>query len=119
MRQRRWVELLQEFSFEIKFRPGKSNQGADALSQRVVALAITLLSSDLPDEVLKELPHDEFFGPLSQEVQNLSARKHLEEYTYKDGLLFFQNRLCIPVSLRLQVLKEAHESPLASHPGYH
>ncbi|MCO5551438.1 hypothetical protein L7F22_004941 [Adiantum nelumboides] len=32
MRQRRWVEFLQEFNFEIKFRPGKENQAADALS---------------------------------------------------------------------------------------
>ena len=36
----------------------------------------------------------------------------------KEGLLFFRNRLCIPSSLRGQILKEAHESPLAAHPGY-
>ena len=34
MRQRRWVEFLQEFFFEIKFWPGKQNQAADALSQK-------------------------------------------------------------------------------------
>ncbi|MCO5595420.1 hypothetical protein L7F22_049462 [Adiantum nelumboides] len=45
MRQRRWVEFLQEFNFEIKFRPGKENQAADALSRRVATLAISLLSS--------------------------------------------------------------------------
>ena len=44
MRQRRWVEFLQEFSFEIKYRPGKENQAADALSRRGVALAITFVS---------------------------------------------------------------------------
>ena len=67
----------------------------------------------------KELLVDEYFGPLIQEVQNLSSQKHLEEYSYKDGLLFFQNRLCVPTNLRPQILKEAHESPLAAHPGYH
>ncbi|MCO5563017.1 hypothetical protein L7F22_016653 [Adiantum nelumboides] len=51
MRQRRWVEFLQEFNFEIKFRPGKENQAADALSRRVATLAISLLSSSLPEEV--------------------------------------------------------------------
>lgn len=119
MRQRRWVELLQEFSFEIKFRPGKCNQAADALSRRVISLAISLLSSSIPEEVRKELPIDDYFGPLVQEVQNLRSQKHLEEYSYKDGLLFFQNRLCVPTILRPQVLKEAHEPPLAAHPGYH
>ena len=49
MRQRRWVEFLQEFTFEIKFRPGKENQAADALSKRVVALAISLANSTLPE----------------------------------------------------------------------
>ena len=78
MRQRRWVEFLQEFSFEIKFRPGKSNQAADALSRRVDALAISLLNSDLPEAVQMGLPGDEYFGPLLQEVQNLSTRKNLD-----------------------------------------
>ena len=51
MRQRRWVEFLQEFSFEISFCPGKQNQVADALSQRVIALAISLVNSTLLEEI--------------------------------------------------------------------
>ena len=119
MRQRRWVEFLQEFSFEIKFRPGKENQAADALSRRVVALAISLVSSTIPEEVKQFILDDEFFGPLIQELQKQGSRKHLDDYTFKEGLLFFKKRLCIPYSLRAQILKEAHESPLAAHPGYH
>ena len=52
MQQRRWVEFIQEFSFVIKYKPGKENQTADALSRRGVALAITLVKSSLPDEIL-------------------------------------------------------------------
>ena len=51
MQQHRWLEFLQEFTFEIKFRTGKENQVADALSQRVVALAISLVNSMLPKEI--------------------------------------------------------------------
>ena len=51
MRQRQWVEFLQEFPFEILFCPGKQNQAADTLSQRVTVLAISLVSSTLPKEV--------------------------------------------------------------------
>ena len=118
MQQRRWVEFLQEFSFEIKFRPGKQNQAADALSRRVVALAISLVNSTLPDEIQQNILEDEFFGPLIKEIQEQSGKKHLEEYTLKEGLLFYRTRMCIPATLRLQILKEAHESPLAAHPGY-
>ena len=79
MRQRRWVEFLQEFSFEIKFRPGKHNQAADALSRRVIALAISLVNSTLPDEIQQNILEDEFFGPLIKEIQEQSDKKHLEE----------------------------------------
>ena len=48
MQQPRWVEFLQELTFEVKFRPSKENQAADALSRRVVALAISLVISTLP-----------------------------------------------------------------------
>ena len=44
--------------------------------------------------------------------------KILEDYTLKEGLLFFKQRLCIFNGLRRQILKEAHKSPLVAHPGY-
>lgn len=119
MRQRRWVEFLQEFNFEIKFRPGKENQAADALSRRVVTLAVSLLNSSLPEDVQQELPIDTYFGPLLQEIKAQTQRAHLADYTLAHDLLYYKRRMCIPLGLRSQVLKEAHDSPLAAHPGYH
>ena len=110
MRQRRWVEFLQEFTFEIMFRPGRQNQAADALSRRVVSLAISLISSTLPEEVLAALPSDDQFGPIMQEIQEQVNQRHFKDYFQKDGLMFFKNRLCIPSNLRTQILKEAHET---------
>ena len=118
MRQRRWVEFLQEFTFEIKFRPGKENQATDGLSRRVVALAISLANSTLPKEIQQGVLLDGFCGPLIEEIQGQNNSRILEDYILKEGLLFFKNRLCIPSKLRDQILKEAHESPLAAHPGY-
>ena len=89
MRQRRWIEFLQEFSFETKFCPGKLNQVADALSRRVDALAITLASSALPEKVQEGILEDEYFGPLVHEILEQQNHKHLEEYTFKARLLFF------------------------------
>ncbi|GKF91543.1 putative reverse transcriptase domain-containing protein, partial [Tanacetum coccineum] len=34
MRQRRWLELLAEYDYEIRYHPGKENVVADALSQK-------------------------------------------------------------------------------------
>ena len=99
MRQCRWVEFLQEFSFEIKFKPGKENQAVDTLSQWVVALAISLVSSSLPEEIQRDILEDEFFGLLIPRIQSLEKQKSLEDYELKEGLLFFKGRLCIPRTL--------------------
>ena len=90
MQQHRWVEFLQEFSFEIKFRPGKENQAIDALSRRVVALAISLVNSTLPEEIQSDILADEFFGLLIPRIQSLEKQKSLEDYELKEGLLFFK-----------------------------
>ena len=50
MRQRRWVELLNDYESEIKYHPGKANVVANALSRkeysnhRVKTLSITIQS---------------------------------------------------------------------------
>ena len=99
MRQRRWVEFLQEFSFEISFCPGKQNQAADALSQRVTTLAISIVNSTLPEEIQQLIIKDAFFGPLIQELKAQRISKHLEQYEFKEGLLFFKGRMCVPAPL--------------------
>ena len=40
MRQRRWMEFLEDYDFNLHYHPGKANVVADALSQKSrVALA--------------------------------------------------------------------------------
>ena len=52
------------------------------------------------------------------EIQSQREHKSLGDYTWKEGLLYFKGRLCIPNELQKQILKEAHETPLVAHPRY-
>ncbi|GKB06737.1 hypothetical protein Tco_0834970 [Tanacetum coccineum] len=58
MRQHRWIELLSDYDYEIRYHPGKANVVADALSgkervkpKRVRATNMTLQSS-INDRIL-------------------------------------------------------------------
>ena len=40
MRQRRWLELVNDYDYEFYYHPSKANKVADALSRKAVAFAI-------------------------------------------------------------------------------
>ncbi|GKC52655.1 hypothetical protein Tco_1075400 [Tanacetum coccineum] len=70
MRQRRWIELFNDYDCEICYHPGKANVVADALSRKervktkqVRAINMTLYSS-IKDRILAAQKEavDEFAG---------------------------------------------------------
>ncbi|KAD7478433.1 hypothetical protein E3N88_01569 [Mikania micrantha] len=82
MRQRRWVEFLNDYECTIKYHPGKPNVVADALSikdttptRRVRALMLTI-HTDLPDN--KCLSDETLVVPL-EEIQVDEQLRFIEE----------------------------------------
>jgi hypothetical protein len=53
MRQRRWLELLKDYDYEINYHPGKANVVVDALSRKSMVELATLGISQ--PRLIKEL----------------------------------------------------------------
>ncbi|GJR68577.1 putative nucleotidyltransferase, ribonuclease H [Tanacetum coccineum] len=120
MRQRRWLELLKDYDTNIQYHPSKANVVVDALSQKsgMIACFDSIILHNLERlDVIKEAQRDD--GELWAIVQNVEDGKHTEFSVDDDGVVWFEDRLCVPndQALREKVMTEAHSSPFTIHPG--
>ncbi|KAD7477647.1 hypothetical protein E3N88_00783 [Mikania micrantha] len=122
MRQRRWVELLNDYDCEIRYHPGKANVVADALSRkervkpiRVKVLEMTIQTSLNPQ--IRETQRQALQTTNYTDEKLRGLDKQLKTKT--DGILYFKNRAWIPVlgNIRPIILDEAHKSKYSIHPG--
>ncbi|KAD6119251.1 hypothetical protein E3N88_10522 [Mikania micrantha] len=92
MRQRRWVELLNDYDCEICYQQGKANVIKEAQQQALQTTNYT-----------------------AEELRGLD--KKLEVKT--DGLMYFKSRIWVPLfgNTRTVILDEAHKSRYSIHPG--
>ncbi|KAK1421343.1 hypothetical protein QVD17_23595 [Tagetes erecta] len=122
MRQRRWMEILSDYDFDLHYHPGKANVVADALSRkecskprRVRALRMNV-QVNLLDQVKmaqKEALKDEN----AQKEEMIGVVKKLE--AGEDGFIRMKCRIWIPNfgNLRELILDEAHKTKYLIHPG--
>jgi len=146
-RQARWAETLSRFNFRIRYRPGKQNEKADALTRRkqdvddqakvktASRAQIVLKAENIDPRITRELQ----LAPIENESLDLIDRilranrtsETLAEYREKaseegeenwqlrDGLILYKDRLVVPEDdhLRTELIREAHEQLSMAHPG--
>ncbi|RVW59253.1 RNA-directed DNA polymerase-like [Vitis vinifera] len=110
----KWVEFIGNFPYVIKYKQGKENIVADALSRRY-ALVSTLNAKLLGFEYVKEsYANDDDFAS----VYGACEKTAFGKFYRLDGYLFRENRVCVPNSSMHELLvREAHGGGLMGHFG--
>ncbi|XP_024005029.1 uncharacterized protein LOC112082162 [Eutrema salsugineum] len=111
-RHGRWMEFIETFPYIVKYKKGKDNVVADALSRRYTLIS-TLTSKLIGFEHIIDLyESDTDFSESYAKCHKFAC----EKFYRQDGYLFFSNRLCIPRgSIRELLVREAHGGGLAGH----
>jgi len=114
-RHAKWREFIESFPYIVKYKKGKENIVADALS-RHHALLSQLDAKILGLENIKDLyATDSFFA---EPFAKCCDGKGREKFHLYDGFLFRANKLCIPdCSVCPMLLQEAHAGGLMGHFG--
>ncbi|GJV00530.1 putative reverse transcriptase domain-containing protein [Tanacetum coccineum] len=97
MRQRRWIELFNNYNYEIHNHPSKENVVADALSR------------------------NERIKPRRFWAMNMTIQSGVDEQMEcsNDEALYYMDRIWVPLmgGVRTLIMDEAHKSRYSVHPG--
>ena len=141
-RHARWLLFFSRFDFELIYRDGQSSRKPDALSRSVAesppdlsdvsavsvllgasTLDVSSWSSPFLDEFRSAIPSNEFgstiIGALDDPLKfpAVASRQDFSMFRFDDGLLFYGEKFYVPERMRVIVLQNRHDSPLAGHPG--
>ncbi|KAJ0451777.1 putative nucleotidyltransferase, Ribonuclease H [Helianthus annuus] len=118
MRQRRWVELLNDYDCEIRYHPGKANVVADVLSRRSYLLTTrnTQAQHDL-ETLIREAQHA-CFNERTLKTERI-YHDGAQLVSKANGIFYYLDRIWIPkrTDLRKIIMDEAHKSRYSIHPG--
>ena len=114
-RHAKWCEFIESFPYIVKYKKGKENVVADALSRHHTLLT-QLDAKILGLESIKDLyATDSYFA---EPYSKCREGKGWEKFHVNNGFLFRANKLCIPdCSVRILLVQEAHAGGLMGHFG--
>jgi hypothetical protein len=121
--QQNWTAKLLGYDFEIVYKQGKLNKGADALSRVYEAGEMNALQSQIrwlqEEQVRIENQNDEKLHKIITEVQQDPEK--WPGYEYKHGVLLYEGRLVLSAqSLMIPtLLEEFHSTPQGGHSGFY
>ena len=146
MRERRWIEFLKDYDFELLYHPGKANVVADALSRKTTHISHMMINELELVEEFRDLKLQTEFEidfircsslTISSDFLSLMKVKQANDVSLQktmsllgtkqdkdfqrgfDGILRFKGRVCIldDVELKKMVLEEGHKSRFSMHLG--
>ena len=111
----RWMGFLQQFHLVIKYKKGTSNKVADMLSRPPIVASIVLKNASLSHEsYIEQYATDDDFKEIYEKLTNGTQ---VEDYYLQGKLLYHLGKLCVPISERVHVIREAHTSLVSGHFG--
>ncbi|GJW15213.1 putative reverse transcriptase domain-containing protein [Tanacetum coccineum] len=122
MRQRRWIELFNDYKCEIRYHPGKANVVADALSRKervkpkhVRAMAMTIKSGVKSMILVAQSEAFKEENAPAERLHRLDQQMERKEYES----LYFMDRIWVSLvgGVRTIIMDEAHKTRYSVHPG--
>ena len=134
-RNARWFLMLQEYHYDIKYKPGKSHTNADALS-RLQSDTVSATTGE-PDIALRQRRDPELLQLISflengqeysSKVDPSIAKEKSSEFFLEDNILYKKivpskpydttKLLVIPNNMRKDILTQCHDDQLSAHFGF-
>ena len=115
-KQWRWTDVLACFNVDLIHKSGRDNVVPDALSRRQELRIIFTGESSLIRKIPEGYQDDE---ESKKTLDTLRLGKKLEHFRLERGVVWFkQKRMLVSKGkLRLALLKECHDGPVAGHRG--
>ena len=112
-RKKKWVRNIQSYYFDIEYVKWKNNILAYVLSRIPSFSDLMDIAKDWKNMLLVEYAKEYF----SCDV--LDGIKGDDKYRIMNGIIYYKVRIYLfqVSNLKYNILQEAHDSPLAGHPG--
>lgn len=125
-RQYRWLDTLQEFSYDVEHIPGRQHVVPDALSRRpdhtpqIRLKAITMRDPQFPKRIKNAYPYDKWAKsliPVLRDNETSDDRKvmtHKRNYSFEDGYIYWKGtndlRIYVPDhgTIRTDIINHYH-----------